>query len=139
MNTVPSGSVDFCIKGAACVSGTPTLGIPTPAIVGRPVRWKAERVLVAEPFSVSVDSSDEVSDEEVSDAAGAFVTLKEDNVGDGLPVVVTLSVFEADVSSLSVFLSVVLVAAAVVVASSVLAPSVWVIVSRSGRSVGLLP
>lgn len=25
------------------MSGTPTVGIPTPAMVGRPVRWKAER------------------------------------------------------------------------------------------------
>lgn len=35
IKTVPSGSVDFCMYGAIFVSGTITLGIPTPASVGR--------------------------------------------------------------------------------------------------------
>lgn len=43
MKTVPSGRLDFCMKGAAAVSGTPMVGMPAPAIVGRPVRWKTER------------------------------------------------------------------------------------------------
>lgn len=42
MKTVPSGRFDFCMYGAAWVSGTPTDGIPTPANEGRPVRWKAD-------------------------------------------------------------------------------------------------
>lgn len=40
MKTVPSGRSDFCIKGAAAVSGTFWFGIPTPASVGRPERAK---------------------------------------------------------------------------------------------------
>jgi hypothetical protein len=36
IKTVPSGRLDFCIKGAAFVLGTTIAGIPTPANVGRP-------------------------------------------------------------------------------------------------------
>lgn len=43
MKTVPSGRLDFCMKGALAVSGTPTVGSRAPAMVGRPVRWKTER------------------------------------------------------------------------------------------------
>lgn len=42
MKTVPSGRLDFCMKGALAVSGTPTVGFRAPAMVGRPVRWKTE-------------------------------------------------------------------------------------------------
>jgi hypothetical protein len=76
------------------------LGIPTPAIEGRPVRWKTERVLDGPPVTLSVDSSEEDSADEVSDAAGAFVTLNDDSEGEGLPVLLLcLSVFSADVCS----------------------------------------
>jgi hypothetical protein len=46
MKTVPSGRLDFCMKGALAVSGTPTVGFRAPAMVGRPVRWKTERDVV---------------------------------------------------------------------------------------------
>lgn len=140
MNTVPSGRLDFCINGAAWVSGTPTLGIPTPAMVGRPVRWNTERVRDGLPVTLSVSSSPRVvSEVEVSDAAGAFVTLNDDNEGDGRPVsLLSLSVAAADVfSSSSGSRSVVLAGGAVVAASSVAGASV-VTVARSGRSDGRL-
>ena len=40
IKTVPSGRLDFCMKGAPAVSGTLTSGIPTPASVGAPTRLK---------------------------------------------------------------------------------------------------
>lgn len=42
MKTVPSGTVDFCINGALAVFGMMAVGIPTPAIVGTPLRPPAK-------------------------------------------------------------------------------------------------
>ena len=38
MKNVPSGREDFCMNGASAVNGMTSVGIPAPAIVGRPVR-----------------------------------------------------------------------------------------------------
>lgn len=47
MKTVPSGRVDFCINGAAAVYGMTMVGMAAPAMVGRPVRWETELVVLA--------------------------------------------------------------------------------------------
>lgn len=49
MNTVPSGKFDFCIKGAAAVSGITMVGIPTPASEGRPDSWNGLPPTVGNP------------------------------------------------------------------------------------------
>jgi hypothetical protein len=54
MKNVPSGRDDFCMYGALAVKGITRVGIPAPAIVGRPVRWKALSVKVP-PFLRSAE------------------------------------------------------------------------------------
>lgn len=53
MKTVPSGRVDFCMKGAPAVYGMTRSGTPAPAIVGKPVNPVKEAV--TEPVLPVVD------------------------------------------------------------------------------------
>lgn len=46
MKMVPSGMVDFCMKGAAAVYGITRVGTPAPAMVGRPVSEKSAPLVV---------------------------------------------------------------------------------------------
>ena len=79
MKTVPSGRLDFCMKGALAVSGTPTVGFRAPAMVGRPVRWKTERdaVLLRSGALVTTTVEAEVPDPAAVDGA---VELPESDV-----------------------------------------------------------
>jgi hypothetical protein len=46
MKTLPSGRLDFCIKGALAVLGTVGVGSVAPATDGRLDRWKMSAVLM---------------------------------------------------------------------------------------------
>ena len=77
MKRVPSGSEDFCIKGAREVSGTIIVGIPAPATDGaEPVIEKNEAVPeeVSEGAEVTVKEEASVVDAEV----GPVVVAAED-------------------------------------------------------------
>ena len=71
MKTVPSGRLDFCMKGALAVSGTPIVGSRAPEMVGRPVRWKTERdtVLLRSGALVTATVEAEVPDPAAVDGA----------------------------------------------------------------------
>ena len=71
MKTVPSGRLDFCMKGALAVSGTPIVGSRAPEMVGRPVRWKTEgdAVLLRSGALVTTTVEAEVLDPAAVDGA----------------------------------------------------------------------
>lgn len=48
MNIVPSGRLDFCMKGASAVYGMTIVGMLAPAMVGRSERWEIEPDFVEE-------------------------------------------------------------------------------------------
>lgn len=94
MKTVPSGRVDFCINGAAAVYGMTIVGMAAPAMVGRPVRWETEfvvlaalleapvvdeaSVVVADPEDPEVAEVPEEADESVALDADVAVALLAD-------------------------------------------------------------
>jgi hypothetical protein len=84
IKTVPSGRLDFCMKDALERSGTMTVGIPAPGMVGSPVKWKTDRLVeeMAGPLVTSkvsrdaVEDADDVADDAADDAAVVFAAAE---------------------------------------------------------------
>lgn len=133
MKTVPSGRLDFCMKGALAVSGTMTVGMPAPAIVGRPVRWKTERetVVAAAPAVLLLSVLESVLLLLVV-RPGALVTM---TVGTELAELEPAAAVVFAVADFPLLLPPVAVAFVFVAAAAVPDPSGWETVLRFGRFV----